>query len=232
MFELKITDRWHQTFPGGHVGLLLLGQVDNTVLALLLNDRKRALEAQLRARYEGWTREQLLELEVLSAYRVYYKTFGQTYHVQGQLESVALKGKALPNVSPLVDASFLAELDTLVLTASHDADQLDAPLTLDATQGGETLIQRSGAVRTLKAGDMVMSDAQGVICTILYGQDQRTPVSAQTRRVLYVTYAPAGVPVTTVQHQFDLIEALVRSFAPDAMTQQRQVYTARPLEVG
>ncbi len=228
MFDLEITDRWHQTFPEGHVGLMLLDHVDNTVLAPVLNERKRALEAQLRAQYADWTRNQLLELEVLNAYRVYYKAFGQTYHVQGQLESVALKGKALPDVSPLVDASFLAELETLVLTASHDADRLVAPLTLDATQGRETLIQRNGAVRTLKARDMVMSDAQGVICTILYGQDQRTPVSEDTRRVLYVTYAPAGVPVAVVQRQLDLIEALVRSFAPDAVVGQRQVYAARP----
>jgi len=90
MLELEITDRWHRTFAGGHVGLLLLDQVDNTVLAPVLNARKRALEAQLRERYRGWTRAQLLELEVLNAYRVYYKAFGQTYHVQGQLESVGV----------------------------------------------------------------------------------------------------------------------------------------------
>jgi len=131
-----------------------------------------------------------------------------------------------------VDASFLAELDTLILTASHDADLLVAPLTLDATVGGETLIQRGGIVRTLRAGDMVMSDARGQICTILYGQDQRTPVSAQTRRVLYVTYAPAGVPAVAVHRQLDLIEVLVWSFAPGAVAQQRQIHTARPPEAG
>ncbi len=57
----------------------------------------------------------------------------------------------------------------------------------------------------LKPGDMMMRDGQGVGCTIIYGQDNRTPISKNTRRALYVAYAPVGVPKTAVRQQLDLI---------------------------
>src|SRR5262245_24144930 len=61
----------------------------------------------------------------MAAYVRYYKRFSKTYHVQLQLESIVLKRKSLPSVSPLVDANFTAEVETLVLTAGHDAQKLE-----------------------------------------------------------------------------------------------------------
>lgn len=133
MTDIAVSDAWHATFPGGHVGVLLMEGIDNTAPNATLDARKRALEERLRAQFGDLSRQDLLELDVLKAYRAYYKRFGQTYHVQLQLESVVHKAKSLPSVSPLVDASFVAELDTLVLTANHDADRLVWPLRIDVT---------------------------------------------------------------------------------------------------
>jgi DNA/RNA-binding domain of Phe-tRNA-synthetase-like protein len=222
---LEITDRWHDTFPGAHVGALLVANLDNSGRSAPLEDRKRALEAKLRERFAGWSRAELLELEVLSAYRAYYKGFDQTYHVQLQLESVVHKNKSLPSISPLVDASFAAELETLVLTASHDADRLEGAVSIDATRGGEAFTQMNGAARTLKPLDMMMRDAQSIVCTILHGQDDRTPISSRTQRALYVTYAPVGVPRASVRGQLELILEHVRSFAPNAAPEELEIHT-------
>lgn len=226
MLEITPTRRWHERFPGAYVGALLLANVDNSRRTTPLDERKRALEACLRERYRDRTRADLLELAVLNAYRAFYKRFDKTYHVQLQLESVVHKGKSLPSVSPLVDANFAAELETLVLTAGHDADLLRPPLTLDATRGGESFRQLGGSQASLKAGDMMMSDGEGVVCTVLYGQDRRTPISPATRRALYVAYAPPGVPGAAVVRQLDLIVEHVRLFSPEAELEQREVYAA------
>ena len=227
MVHIETAERWHATFPGGHVGVLLVGNVDNTKRSTPLDARKREVEARLRERYAGFSRDDFLELETLKAYRNYYKRFGNTYHVQGQLESIVHKGKSLPNVSPLVDANFTAELGTLVLTAGHDADLLKSPLTIDATQGGETFTQMNSSEKSLKADDMMMADAQGIICTILYGQDKRTPISPKTRRALYVAYAPAGVPKEEVMRQLESIRENVLLFAPEAEVEGLELFTAR-----
>ena len=224
--DFRVTERWHTSFPGAHVGVLLICRVDNAGHTTSLDTRKREVENELRKAFVGRTRAELLEHEVLQAYHNFYRAFGNTYHVQLQLESVIHKNKPSPNVSPLVDANFVAELQTFVLTAGHDADLLEGPPTIDASSGGELFVQMNGGEKTLKRGDMTMSDTQGVVCTVLYGQDGRTPISRHTRRALYVAYAPAGVPVGAVARQLTLVQGNVRLFAPDAVTEAFKVYAA------
>lgn len=136
--------------------------------------------------------------DVHSDHSAVARRFDQTCHVQWQLESIAHKGRSLPKVSPLVDARFMAGLGTLVLAANHDADRPVWPLVLDATRGGEAFEQMSGKVRRLEPNDMMMADARGIVRAVLYGQDRRTPISPQTRRVLYVCYVPSGIPAPLV----------------------------------
>ncbi len=226
MFQIKITDQWHSTFPGGHVGLLLIGNVDNSIRTRALDQKKKEVESSLREKFAGFSRQDLLDLAVLKAYRNYYKKFKKTYHVQLQLESVVQKGKSLPDVSPLVDANFTAELETLVLTAGHDADLLKAPITIDATQGNEQFIQMNGQIRTLRPNDMMMTDSQSIVCTIIYGQDKRTPISPETRRALYVAYAPPGVPKKSIQQQLDSIQDNIVLFAPEADVEILEIFSA------
>ena len=208
------------------MGVVLLGNVDNTRRETPLDQRKQEVEATLREKYSKFSRADLLELEVLKAYRNYYRHFNKTYHVQLQLESVVHKGKPLPNVSPLVDANFTAELNTLILTAGHDADLLRNFVRIDVTQTGDEFTQMNGVLKSLKPGDMMMSDADGIVCTIIYGQDQRTPISPKTRRAFYVAYAPPEVPATAVSEQLDSVRDNVLLFAPEAETELFQVYTA------
>ena len=162
----------------------------------------------------------------MSAYVRYYKRFGKTYHVQLQVESIVLKGKSLPDVTPLVDANFVAEVETLVLTAGHDAAKLRGPVSIDVSRDGDQMTQMNGAFKPLLAGDMIMRDVGGVSCSIIYGQDNRSPISAETAHVLYVAYAPAGVPGDAVEAQLQKIEENVRLFAPAAVAEQRRVLAA------
>ena len=227
---LAVTDTWYATFPNAHIGILQLGGVDNSLGGDPLASPKRALEQTLRQRFGNSSRAELLEDSVLSAYQRYYKRFGNTYHVQLQLESLVHKGKSFPTVSPLVDAAFLAELETFVLTASHDAARLSAPLTLDVSQGGEVLTQLSGRDKVLKAGDMMMRDARSVICSILTGQHRRTTITPQTKHALYVAYAPEGVSEGTVRQQLERIEHYVLHCFPDAQVEGLELISHQPVQ--
>ena len=75
----------------------------------------------------------------MAAYVRYYRSFDKTYHVLLQVELIVLKGKSLPGVSPLVDASFMAEVETLALTASHDVARLEGEIVLDISRPGERM---------------------------------------------------------------------------------------------
>jgi DNA/RNA-binding domain of Phe-tRNA-synthetase-like protein len=226
MFEIQASERWRTGFPGGQIGLILLGGVNNTSRETALDQYKQNLATRLRLKYGRLSRADLLELPVLQAYKAYYRQFNKTYHVQLQLESIVFKAKSLPAVTPLVDAVFAAELETLILTAGHDADRLVPPVMIDASRGDESYPGLNDVQRDLKPGDMLMRDGQGVVCTILYGQDSRTPITSQTRRALYVAYVPAGIEPELVDGHLDQIEANVRLFASQAEVEYREVLRA------
>jgi DNA/RNA-binding domain of Phe-tRNA-synthetase-like protein len=184
------------------------------------------MEETLRKKYASFTRADFVALPVMRDYVRYYRRFDKTYHVLLQIESVALKGKSLPAVSPLVDANFAAELETLVLTAGHDAHRLQPPVCIDVSVEGDTLVQMNGSTKRLPAGDMVMRDAQGMSCSILYGQDNRSPISARTTAALYVAYAPEGVGESAVRAQLEAIVSLVRTFSPECVVDELAVLSA------
>jgi DNA/RNA-binding domain of Phe-tRNA-synthetase-like protein len=226
MLLISVTDEWRATHPGAVIGLLELSGVENAHPSLQLDDRKRETEARLRERYKGFIRQDFMSLPEMVAYEQYYKRFNKTYHVQLQVESIVLKGKSLPNVSPLVDSNFVAEVETLVLTAGHDVAKLHGPVTMDVSREGDLISQMNGATKTIHAGDMIMRDANGVCCSIIYGQDNRSPISSETSRVLFVAYAPVGVPMERVDIQLLRIEDNIQLFSPMAIVEQHRLLTA------
>jgi len=226
VIPISVTDTWCKAHPGAVFGLLEISEVDNTRPSASLQDQKRATEARLRARYQGFTRQQFLALPVMSAYERYYKRFDKTYHVLLQLESIVLKGKNLPDVSPLVDANFSAEVETLILTAGHDADRLFGEILLDVAGPGDQILRMNGVPKLIDAGDMLMRDAEGVCCTLIYGQDNRSPITVNTSHALYVSYAPAGVPAELVEDHLHKIEKNIRLFSATVRVEQLRLLKA------
>jgi DNA/RNA-binding domain of Phe-tRNA-synthetase-like protein len=228
MLTITTTDAWNDAHPGGKIGLLEISGVDNNQPAPVLDQKKRVIEERLRKKYADFSHNDFLELPVMGAYHRYYRKFGYTYHILLQLESVVFKGKSLPNVSPLVDANFAAELDTLILTAGHDVAQLEEPVAIDVACEGDQIVQMSGKQKDVPIGDMLMRDAKDISCTIFRGQDNRSPISKTTTHVLYVSYAPAGIEEAQVQTQLDMMEKHVRLFSPECVTEQNELICAKP----
>ncbi|MGE5071853.1 MAG: hypothetical protein ACM3MF_00355, partial [Anaerolineae bacterium] len=192
-----------------------------------LEQRKAALEDELRRRYTGQDRAALLRDPVLQAYDAYYKRFKKTYHVQLQLESILFKGKSIPSVSALVECMFMAEVDGLLLTAGHNLDVVQPPLTLDLATGEESYILLRGELQMAKAADMLIRDEAGVISSIIYGPDQRTQITADTQNAIFTIYAPAGISTELVQRQLEEIRNNVQLVAPEARVETLEVHGAR-----
>jgi DNA/RNA-binding domain of Phe-tRNA-synthetase-like protein len=76
---------------------------------------------------------------------------------------------------------FLAEIKNLLLTAGHDLEKVAAPVIIDSSLGGERFDKLNRETQVLKPDDMIMADRKGVISSVLYGPDQRTKITLQTR---------------------------------------------------
>ena len=227
MLSILATGEWRDAHPGATIGLLELSGVDNAHTIAGLEKRKRETETRLRERYQSFTRQDFLALPLMAAYAHYYKRFGKTYHVQLQVESIVLRAKNLPDVSPLVDANFIAEVETFILTAGHDVAKLRLPVSIDVSREGDQMTLMNGTSKVIYAGDMIMRDAQGISCSIIYGQDDRSPISTQTAGALYVAYAPPGVPAEQVEMQLRKIEENVRLCSPSLAVEQLRLLEAK-----
>jgi DNA/RNA-binding domain of Phe-tRNA-synthetase-like protein len=221
----RVSAAWRAAFPGAHAGVLVLRDVFNPPSSADLAREKEALEEQSRLRYAGLARSDLEALPVLQAYEAYYKRFKKTYHVQLQLESIAFKGKTIPNVAALVEAMFMAEIKNLLLTAGHDLDALHLPVVLDVSSGQESCTLLRGETKQLKAGDMMISDGEGVISSVIYGPDQRTQIRPSTRHVMFTVYAPPGIAEEVIHAHLQDITGYVRLVAPDARVEMLTVFS-------
>ena len=222
----RVSDTWKAAYPGAVAGILLMRNVANPDRHPALDTRIAECEAELRRSFGGSDRTALKSLSAVESYAAYYGRYRKTYHVQLQLESVTLKGKAMPRGPALVAAMVMTELKHLLLTAGHDLHTIRPPVTLDVATGRERYVLLRRNEQELKAGDMMMTDAHGVISSVLYGPDSRTCITPATRHVLFAVYAPPGIGAPAVLHHLEELKAAVLLVAPDAEITTLQAYPA------
>lgn len=218
---LSVTDLWKKTYPGASVGYMVLHNVLNPEQCEALESSKRKLETELRSRF--LSREELSSYDPIKVYSDYYKRYTKTYHVLKQLESIIFKGKNIPHVAGLVEAMFMAELKNGLLTAGHDYDALNSPLTLDVAVGDEKYILISGKEQLVKSGDMMIADTEGVISSIIHGPDSRTRISPNTRKAVFVVYTPAGISKKLILDHLSDIHSYVKLISSNVEIELQKV---------
>ncbi len=223
---LIVSEAWKTSHPGAAAGVLVMRGLTTPAHPAALEQWIAECEAELRARFAGSDRAALRALPPLQAYAAYYRRYGKTYHVQLQLESVALKGKPITRSSALVSAMVTTELQHLLLTAGHDLEVIRPPVTLTVASGQERYRLLGGREQTAQAGDMVMTDGQGIISSVLHGPDERTRLGPETRQALFAVYAPPGIPERAIAQHLEDLRAAIGLFSPDAAVEALTVYGA------
>lgn len=221
-----VSEEWRAAHPGATAGILVMRELCNPARHPALEARRMQVEEALRERFGGMDRAQLVATEPLDAYSVYFKRFKKTYPVQLQLESIVFKDQHIPNFSSLVTAMFTAELKNQLLTAGHDFDSLQLPVTLRVADGTESFTLITGKEQGLKGGDMYMSDTAGIISVVVYGPDKRTCITPDTRNAVFTVYTPPGVDSAAAVAHLKDIRDNVLLVAPDAALERLDVYQA------
>jgi len=222
-----ISDEVKKVYPEALMGILVMKNVSNPKKHKEIDRCALELENSLRKNFAGLDRADLKNMEPLKTYNNYYKKFKKTYHVLLQLESIVFKNKSIPKVASLVEVMFMAELKNLLLTAGHDLDALDLPIRLDVSSGGEKYVQLSGQEKELICNDMMVSDSKGIISSIIYGPDQRTPIKPNTRNVLFVVYVLPGIEKSKVFQHLQDIQNYIHIITPQSEIELLKVYECK-----
>jgi DNA/RNA-binding domain of Phe-tRNA-synthetase-like protein len=223
---IEASDRWRQAYPGAMIGILMIQGIENADPNATLHNLAVQVKQHLRSRYAGHSRPQLKSIPALRIFSEYYRRFGKTYHVQLQLESVLHRGKTITGPSPIVQAMFVAELKSLLLTAGHDLAAIEGSLAVDISDGTERYTLLNGRDQTLKIGDMYIRDRKGVLSSIIYGPDLRTQIERDTQGVIFTVYAPPGIAKEDLDRHLDDLEANIRLFSPEARLGTKTILSA------
>lgn len=220
--KVEISRDFSVTYPGASVGILVLENINSQSQDENLDDIKREIILDLQKIFPD--QNTLKEHPVIQAYSRYYKKFDKSYHVLGQLKSVIFEHRPLPVGSAIVEALFTAELKNMLLTAIHDLDSIKSPLEIGISTGEEIYTTLKGNEQRLKPGDMIVSDQDGVISSVIYGPDKRTCVTPSTLKVLMVVYAPDGIKRENIMSHFEDLENIVRITSPQFKETMKTVY--------
>ena len=71
----------------------------------------------------------------------------------------------------------------------------------------------------MKDGDLRVADRRGVIGSILYGPDDRSPIGPDTKNVLYLVYGVPGVSREAIREH-------VSPLSPNAVKERLDILTA------
>jgi DNA/RNA-binding domain of Phe-tRNA-synthetase-like protein len=215
MIQVEVASDAKTAYAGWSVGLLELeGLLPRTESPELLAEVER-IEAAMKTRYGGMSRKELAAAEEARPYTDHFSRSGKAYPVLLQAEAVATKGRRLSMPDSLVLAMFAAELESMILTAGHDAAALGDSVTLYVASGDEAMPTLGGAEKLPPRGDLVMRDSRGIVASVLIGPDARTPIGANTERLLFVAYAPPEVGADRVEAHFDRLAALCGLACPE-----------------
>jgi DNA/RNA-binding domain of Phe-tRNA-synthetase-like protein len=113
----------------------------------------------------------------------------------------------------------MAELKNGLLTAGHDLARVALPIRIEVGTGAESYVSMGGEERVPKQGDMMISDAKGILSSIVYGPDNRTAIGPDTKDLLFTVYAPAGIGTERVRSHLEDIRRFVAVVAPKAITE-------------
>ena len=226
IINLEITREWKDAFPGASVGVLVMRNTVNPKNNPDLDNKMKGIEDEIRNNFSESGREGIRGLPTIRSYTEYYKKFKKTYHVMLQLESIALKNRNLPRISALVSAMFAAELKNQLLTAGHDISKLQRPIVLNIATGNESYTGMNGKVQNLNPDDMFISDNVGVISSIIYGPDNRTPITSDTTDVMFTVYGPAGISTEQIKNHLEDISSYVKLVSSDAVTDILEIYSS------
>jgi DNA/RNA-binding domain of Phe-tRNA-synthetase-like protein len=75
---ITLSESFTSHYPGAAIGVLAMENVTNPKSDEALSQRKRELETDLRTRFDGYDRKELLDHTTLAIYQKYYKRFKKT----------------------------------------------------------------------------------------------------------------------------------------------------------
>lgn len=194
-------------YPDIKVAYAVIKGINNLKLSERLESEKRLAEGYIRSKYSDYR-----NLDAIKKYNRFFLQFQKTFPVEFQIKSI-VNGKKIPAANAIVEAMFIAELKNIFLTAAHDIDRINGPLTTKLSIGTVKYTNISGREMLILPGDIITSDEKKIISSVLCGPDFETKIKEDTKDALFFSYFPYGEDDTAIRGHFNDILNNIRLFS-------------------
>ncbi|WP_456473674.1 B3/B4 domain-containing protein [Candidatus Pyrohabitans sp.] len=168
---------------------------------------------EIRGKY---TLASLKNHPVVRAYRDFYWRIGidptKLRPASEALVRRILAGRALPEISNLVDAYNLASALTLIPMGAYDADRVRGELRI-RTSNGEAFVGIGGK-EILTRGEIVLSDEEKVLSIYPYRDADATKITSATKNAIVVLCGVKGISKDYLKQSANRTLEIISRFVP------------------
>ncbi|MFH0962242.1 MAG: tryptophan--tRNA ligase [archaeon] len=172
-----------EKYPSLKFAAMFVGGIDNSTKLRVPEKYQKALAASLKKRVEA--KESFPQADAHG--KEFFSKFGKSVPIEFQIESVA-KGKNPPREKTfLEDLLFYLEMKGACMISCHDiSTHKDNTLTFNLSEKGATYETLSGAKKTLVEDDIVLSDGENVLISLLNGPGSYDKITPKTKEVVFI----------------------------------------------
>ncbi|MBI5583594.1 MAG: hypothetical protein HY892_07200 [Deltaproteobacteria bacterium] len=201
----SISAAYREAYPGLAFGWTLIADCRNPENPPGFDEAKRQLLRKMRKR------ETLAVITArIETYDRFFRSFGYDCPLTKHLKRTVNSG--FPRYNLVVDTHFIAEMCAGILVAAADFDRFDGALILDVARDGETCVGMGNREFKTKDREIVLRDGKEIVCVLCQGADEKTRVSADTRRVLVYAYGVPGIGAEPIREGLTLAGELLSRF--------------------
>ena len=216
--KLKIAEEIQKKYPDLKIGVVVAHGITNRKNDPMLEQLKRETEDKLQN--SEWTSERLLEHPFIAAWRDTYRSFGvKPKKYMPTAESLikrVLKGNELPQISVVVDAYLIVELEHFLPIGGYDLDAIEGDVTLRFSPGNEPFIPLGGGSKETEPGEVVYSDDKRVLTVRWNFLDcDETKITLDTKNfALFIEAADPRIPAEALEKATTRLQQILEQFCP------------------
>ena len=216
--KLKITDEIQEKYPNLKIGVVVARGTTNHKSNQNIEQFKRVAEEKLKN--SEWTPERLIEHPFIAAWRDTYRSFGvkpkEYVPTAESLIKRVLKGNRLPQISVVVDAYLVVELEHFLPIGGYDIDTINGDIVLRFSSGNESFTPLGGGKKETKLGEVVYSDDKQVLTMCWNFLDcDKTKITLNTKNfALFIEAADPRIPKEALEKATIRLQQVLEQFCP------------------
>ncbi|MFB3884629.1 MAG: hypothetical protein ACE144_05345 [Thermodesulfobacteriota bacterium] len=202
---LTITDAYRRRFPNLGFGI---GTIQNCTYFEKSESFKLYKRELLRKMKR---RASLVQIqEWINLYDQFFREWGYPCPLPGHFKRSVEMG--FPIVNLFIDTHIIAEMYHGILMAIQDLDSFRGQWRLDLASEGEAFQGVSGNMIRCKREEIILRDAEGIVCSLFQGPDFRTRIEPSSKNITVYVFMAPGIQEEQVENGLKLALEILEKF--------------------